>query len=91
MELTQTEHQIKNNFKKLKIVYKTYGDNIKCTNILYYMGPRKRREMGARILFEEIIAKNFPNLRKETDIQVWKAKNFKKDEPKEIHSKTHYN
>lgn len=33
------------------------------------MGPSKRRDKGADNLFEEIIAENFPNLGKETDIQ----------------------
>jgi len=37
------------------------------SNILnsYYKGPRKKREKEAEHLFEEIVAENFPNLRKE--------------------------
>ena len=39
------------------------------------MCPRRRREREKRInyLFEEIIAENFPNVKKETYIQVQKA------------------
>ena len=33
----------------------------------------KRETKGAENLFEEIIAENFPNQRKETDIQVQEA------------------
>lgn len=38
---------------------------------LYYRGPeREEREKGPEKLFEEILAENFTNLKKETDIQV---------------------
>ena len=30
----------------------------------------EEREMGIKNVFEEIMAENFPNLKKETDIQV---------------------
>ena len=41
---------------------------------MYYRCLRRRRErQRAENLFEEIIAENFPNLRKETDIQVQEA------------------
>ena len=33
----------------------------------------KEREKGIKSVFEEIMAKNFPNLKKETDIQVPEA------------------
>lgn len=45
----------------------------------------------AGILFEEIMAENFPNLEKEIDIQVLEAHGSKQDKPKEIHTNTHYN
>ena len=47
---------------------------------------RKEREK----LFEEIMTENFPNPAKETDIQVQDAPSPKQDEPKETHTKTHY-
>lgn len=48
-------------------------DNIKHTNI-HIAGVQKRgeREKRAENSFEEVIAENFPNLEKETDIQMHK-------------------
>ena len=41
---------------------------------LYYRGPEgEEREKGPEKLFEEILAENFTNLKKETDIQVQEA------------------
>ena len=36
----------------------------------YYRNPRRREEKGAEHLFQEITTENFPNLRKETNIQI---------------------
>ena len=57
------------------------------------MGPRRRteREQEPEKLIEEIVPENFPNLRKETHIQVQEAQSCKQDEPKESHTKTHCN
>ena len=41
--------------------------------------------------FEKIMKENFPNLVKETDMQVQGAQSPKHDGCKEAHSKTHYN
>ena len=35
------------------------------------MGPRRKR--GIKNVFEEIMTENFPNLKKETDIQIQEA------------------
>ena len=37
------------------------------------------------------MAKNFPNLGKETDTEVQDTQSSKQDEPKEIHTKIRYN
>ena len=37
------------------------------------MSQKEKRETKGQRIFEEIIAENFPNLRKETDIQVQEA------------------
>ena len=37
------------------------------------MGPRMRREKGEANIFKDIVAKNFPNLEKETDTLVQKS------------------
>ena len=44
---------------------------------MHYRGHR-RREIGAEIVFEEIIDENFPNQRKETDLQVQEAQRLQK-------------
>ena len=33
----------------------------------------KKREKGMENIFEEIMAENFPNLKKETDVQIQEA------------------
>jgi len=35
------------------------------------MGPRRKR--GIKNVFEQIMTENFPNLKKETDIQIQEA------------------
>ena len=45
-------------------------DNIKHTNITHYRGPRRRREKGPEKIFEEVIAENTPNMRKDIVNQV---------------------
>ena len=57
---------------------------------LHYKSPRRRRGREAENLFEEIMAENFPNLEKETHIQIQKAQrvsnkmNPKKPTPRHI-------
>ena len=48
-------------------------DNIMCTNICIIWVPEEKREKGAEKIFEDIITENFPNLGKNTDIQVQEA------------------
>ena len=40
---------------------------------LHYRGPRRKRKRGPEKIFEEIIAENFPNMRKDILNQVQKA------------------
>ena len=40
------------------------------------------RRKGVKIMFEDIIAKNFSNVRKETHGQVQEAESLKQDQPK---------
>ena len=49
-------------------------DNSKCSNI-HIIGVPEREEKEREIgnLFEKIMKENFPNLVKETDMQVWEA------------------
>ena len=49
-------------------------DNIKCTNIHIKGVPGgEEREKGLENVLEDIVAESFPNLGKETDIQVQEA------------------
>ena len=61
-------------FKKNEDMLRDLWDNIKCTNILIIGVPkREERKKGVENLFGDIISENFPNLGKETDIQVQEA------------------
>lgn len=50
----------------------------------------KERWKGAGNLCEEIMAENFLNLEKKTDIQVQEAQSSKRNKPKEIHTKKYH-
>ena len=57
--------------KNIKATYKIYGI-IQHVNLHIIVNPRRRIEINQCckcILSEEIMAKNFPNLKKEIDIQ----------------------
>ena len=52
-------------------------DNIKRANLHIIGIPEgEEREKGTENVFEEIMAKNFPNLKKETDIHIQEAQRF---------------
>ena len=54
-------------------------DNIKCANLHIIGIPEgEEREKGIENVLEEIMVENFPNLREETDIQVWEAEKVPK-------------
>ena len=80
--------------KKNKVSLRDKWDNIKCTNIhIIGVSEGEERNKGAENLFEGIIAKNFPNIRKEAVIQVQEAQrssnktNPKRPTPRNIISK----
>ena len=66
-------------------------DNIKNTNICIIRSQKEKKEKGVENLFEEIIGENFPDLGKETYIQVQEAWRPKQDGPKEVHTKIQVN
>ena len=45
-------------------------DNVKCTNIRIMVTEGEEREKGTENIFQEIIAKNFPNMGKEPLTQI---------------------
>ena len=65
------------------------GDTIKHTNICIIGVPEgEQREKEPEKMFEEIIAENFPNLGKETLIQVQEVQSPIQNQPKEEHPET---
>uniref|UniRef100_A0A9L0SBQ6 L1 transposable element RRM domain-containing protein n=1 Tax=Equus caballus TaxID=9796 RepID=A0A9L0SBQ6_HORSE len=71
-EITQAE-QIKEKTIKKKDSLRDLWGNIKHTNSCIIGIPEEDRDKRAENQFEEMIAENFPNLKKETDIQVQEA------------------
>ena len=62
--------------------------DLQCTNIHIMGVPERQQEKSTERIFEETIAKNFPNLTKHQSPQL---RISKLDKLKEIHSETHYN
>ena len=79
--------QWKTNFKNENNL-RDLCDNIKYTNI-YIIGVPEggERDKETENVFEEIMAENFPNLKKEMDVQGQEAQS-EQDEPKQTHTKT---
>ena len=65
--------QQKEKRRKNEIRFRELNDIIKHNNTIIIGIPGEEREKGDRTLFEEIIAENFPNPGKETDIQIQEA------------------
>ena len=71
MEITQAEQKKEKGILENDDHLRDLWDNIKHTNVCIPGAPEgEEREKGAESLFEEIIAENIHNLRKETDIQI---------------------
>ena len=76
--------------KKVKTAWETSETNIKCTKI-HIIGVPEEREKGPEEIFEEITAKNFPNMGKEIINQVQEAQSPRQDKPKEGHTEAQSN
>ena len=55
------------------------------------MGPRRRREKGPEKIFEEVIAENTPNMRKDIVNQVQETHSPRQDKLKEEHAEIRNN
>ena len=67
VEITATEKNKEKRMKRNEDSLRDFWDNIKNTNICTIGVPEgEEKEKGPRKIFEDIIAKNFPNMRKET-------------------------
>ena len=73
-EMTQAELKKRKIIRQNENSLRIFWDNIKCANNLIIGVPEgEDRDKEAENIFEEIVAENFPNIRKETDIQVQEA------------------
>ena len=67
VEFTAVEQNKEKRMKRNEDSLRDLWDNIKCTNICIIGVPEgEEREKGPEKIFEEIIVKNFPNMRKKT-------------------------
>ena len=72
IDVEQKRKRLKRNEDSLRELW----DNVKCTNIRIIRvpeGKEREREKGPGKIFEEIIAKNFPNMVKESLTQIQEA------------------
>ena len=71
VEITAAEQNKEKTMKRNEDSLRDLWDNIKCTNICIIGVPEEEeRQKGLEKIFEEIIAGNFPNMRRETLTQV---------------------
>ena len=67
VEITDVEQKIEKRLERNEDILKELWDNIKHTNIHITGVPEgEEREKGTEKIFQEIIAKNFPNMGKES-------------------------
>ena len=69
MEITQSGQQTENQMKKYESNIRDLWDKIKWANLCIGIPEREEKEKGIENIFEEIMAENFPNLKK-TDIKI---------------------
>ena len=73
VEITSEEENRVKRMKRTEDSLRDLWDNIKCTNIQIIGVPEEEKNKGFEKIFEEIIAENFPNMKKEIFNQVQKA------------------
>ena len=72
--------------------HRDFWDNIKHSNVHIIGVPGgTETDKGPEKIFEEIIAKNFLNIRKETLTQVQEMQSLIQDKTKEEHAEIHIN
>ena len=89
---TQKEQEKEKRLRKSEEEIREMQDNMKRNNIRIIGIPEgKEKEQGIENLFEKVMMKNFPNLRREKVIQMQESQSPNQEEPKEAHCKTHHN
>ena len=77
MEITDGEQKREKRLKTNEESLRELWDNVKCTNICIIGVPEgDKREKGTGKIFQEIIAKNFPNMGKEPPTQIQEANEY---------------
>ena len=77
--------------KKHKSNVRNLWDDIKWDTLRTIGIPEgEEKQKGIENIFEEIVVENFSNV-KETDIKIRSTETPKQVEPKQTHTKTHYN
>ena len=77
MKVIQTAAKCKKNLKRKYTLIRDLWDNIKCNNvcIIGVLEEKEEREIMRKIIWRNK-AENFPNLGKQTDIQVQEAQRY---------------
>ena len=71
MEITDVKQKRERRLKRNEESLRELLDKVKCTNIRIIRVPKvEEREKGTGKIFQEIIAKNFPNMGKESLTQI---------------------
>ena len=74
VEITDAEQKREKRLKTNEESLRELWDNVKCTNIRIVGVPEgEKREKGTEKILQEIIAKNFPNMGKESLTQIQEA------------------
>ena len=89
MEIFQSRRQIEGKLKKKNgSNIRDLLDSIKLANLhIIWIPEGEERKKGIETVFEEIMPENFPNLKKETDIDRGSIEGPKQDEPKQTYTK----
>ena len=72
MEITEAE-QKKGKIKRNEGSLREFGTTLSILKFTWLRSQKEEREKGTENVFEDRVTENFPNLGKETDIQVQEA------------------
>ena len=73
MEIMDAEQKREKRMKRNEESLRELWDNVNCTNIHIKGCQKKKREKETEKIFQEILAKNFPNMGKESVTQTQEA------------------
>ena len=89
IKITQSEHKKEKQILKNENSLRNLQDNIKRTNIHIIGALEEERNKGVKNLLDDIVAENFPNMKKTSG--TGSTEGFKQDELKHTHIKTYHN